>query len=67
MNDEFVNPIDFGIMADKIYYFRSDIREKLNISIKELEDIGIKNGEILIKKMLIEPLLKVKKNYLFLI
>ena len=56
--ETFVNPIEYGIKADKIYYYRQDIREKLNISIDELENIGIRDGLILVSLRIIEPLLK---------
>jgi D-alanyl-D-alanine dipeptidase len=55
-----VNPLDFDIAANKIYYYRQDIREKFDISIQELEDIGIKDGVILIDSALIKPLLNIQ-------
>ena len=62
MTENFVNPINFGIKADKIYYYREDISAKLDISIAELEAIGIIDGVIMINHKLIEPLIKVQSQ-----
>ncbi len=59
--ETFVNPIDYEIKADKIYYYREDIRTKLNISIEELENIDIRDGLILVSLRVIEPILKAQE------
>lgn len=61
MNEDLVNPINYGIPAEKIYYFREEVREKFNISIEELESIGIHDGIIQIHKNLIKPLQKAQE------
>lgn len=61
MNEILVNPVEYGINADKIYYYRSDIREKFDLSIEELESIGIKDDTILVSNKIIKPLLKAQK------
>ena len=61
-NLDLVNPKDYGIKADKIYYFREDIRKKFDIGIKELELIGIRDGDILICSKIIKPLLKAREE-----
>jgi hypothetical protein len=61
MRENLVNPHNYGIQADQIYYYREDIREKYDITLEELEAIGIKDGIMMVSERIIKPLLKAQQ------